>query len=157
MCVSMPPACDNAALGGDDFGGSANRHGHTILDEWIPRVADANDASRFDADIRLDDSLPRIEDQRVRQDEVERFGIGGQGRLAHAVADDFTTAELHFIAIATAFGNEIPLHFDEEFGIGQAHAVANSGPKHFDVLPTSQMERHKGETCQPKIGPKVVS
>ena len=47
----------------------------------------------------------------------------GGGTLAHAVANHFAAAEGDLVAV----DGEIFLDFDDQFGIGQAHAVARGG------------------------------
>ena len=85
MDVSIDPAGgDDASLACDDLGGGADGHGDAILNERVARMTDADDAPRLDADVRLDDSLCGVEDERVGDDEVERFRVLGQRRLGHA-------------------------------------------------------------------------
>ena len=45
-------------------------------------------------------------------------------RLAHAVADHLATAELHLLAV----DGEVAFDLDEQFGVGEAHAVTGVGP-----------------------------
>ena len=49
--------------------------------------------------------------------------------LAHAVADDLAAAELHFLAV----DGEIALDFDDEIGVGEAHAIADRGAEHLGI------------------------
>ena len=98
-------------------------------------MADADDAPFLDADIGFDHAGHGIEDERVGNDQVERLGIERQRGLPHAIADDFAAAEFHLVAVAAALRDEVALHLDEQIGIGEAHAVAHGGAKHFGVLP----------------------
>ena len=50
-------------------------------------------------------------------------------RLAHAVADHLAAAEFHFLAI----DGVIVFDFDEQFGVGQADAVARGRAEHFGI------------------------
>jgi hypothetical protein len=54
-------------------------------------------------------------------------GLGGQRWLAHAVADHLAAAELHLLAVDRV----VLLDLDDQFGVGQAHAVARGGAEHF--------------------------
>src|SRR5580704_1690079 len=113
---------DDAAFTGDGFGAGADDHGIFFLCGWIrinrteaaldarvAGVANADDAAVLDADVGLDNAEDGIEDERVGDDEVERLSVGGDGRLAHAVADDLAAAEFDFIAVTAALGDEIAL------------------------------------------------
>ncbi len=75
--------------------------------------------------------LHGVEDQRVGQHEVERFGVEREGGLAHAVADDLAAAEFHLVAVAAALRDEIALDLDEKFRVGQPHAVARRSVRTF--------------------------
>ena len=136
MCVSMPPAVTmQPSPAMTSVAAPMTMPG--VMPLWMQRisgVADADDAPVLDADVGLDDALHGIEDQRVGDDEIERFGVERGGRLPHAVADHFAAAEFHFVAVAAVFGDEIALDLDEEFGIGEADLVAHGRAEHFGVL-----------------------
>ena len=70
---------DDAAFTGDDFRGGSDDHGDAILNERIPGVADACDASVLDTDIGFDNSLNGIEDKRVGDDQVQALVVEGEG------------------------------------------------------------------------------
>jgi hypothetical protein len=53
----------------------------------------------------------------------------GALRLAHAVADHLAAAEFHFLAVDRV----VLLDLDEQFGVGQAHAVADGGAEHLGI------------------------
>ena len=113
-----------------------------ILQQRIARVADADDAAVLDADVRFDDALHGIEDQRVGDDEIEGLRIQGERRLRHAVADHLAAAELHLVAVAAVFRDEIALDFDEEFRVRETDLVAHGGAEHAGVLFAGQV--HEG-------------
>jgi hypothetical protein len=50
-------------------------------------------------------------------------------RLAHAVADHLAAAEFHLLAI----GGVVALDLDEQFGVGQADAVARGRAVHVGI------------------------
>ena len=77
----------------------------------------------LDADVGLDDA-PVIEDERVGDHQVERYRRARcAAALAHAVADHLAAAELDLVAV----DGEVLLDFDDQFGVGQADAVAGGG------------------------------
>jgi hypothetical protein len=133
---------EDAPLPGDHFRGRTDDHGDAVLKERISRVAQAGDAPVFDADIGFDDSRDGVDDERVGDDEVKRLVGQGQGRLPHAVADDFATAEFHLIAVAAVFRNQVAFHFDPQIGIGEPHLVAHGGTEHFRVSATGDFQGH---------------
>ena len=49
--------------------------------------------------------------------------------LPHAVANHLAAAELHFFAVDRV----VALHFDDELGVAEAHAIARGGAVHFGV------------------------
>src|SRR5436190_503490 len=97
-------------------------------------MPNADDQTVFDSDVGFDDAENRVEDEGVGDDEIEAFGIERGGRLAHAVADDFAASEFDFVSITPALGNQVAFDLDEEFGVGQADAVAHSGTEHLSIL-----------------------
>ena len=108
-------------------------------------MADADDAAVLHADIRFDDTEDGIEDEGVGDDEVERLGVGGGGRLAHAVADDLAAAELDLVAVAAALGDEVALDLDEQIGVGKPHLITDGGTEHLGVLAAGKFEAHERE------------
>ena len=119
---------EDLAFAGDDFGAGADDDVHAGLDVRVAGLADAGDAAVGDGDVGFDDA-PMVEDQGVGDHRVDRaLRLAGLG-LAHAVADDLAAAELHFLAVE----GEVLFDFDEEGGVGQAHAVAGGGAVHVGV------------------------
>src|SRR5262249_15810364 len=94
----------------------------------IAGLADRRNPSVLNGDVRFHDS-PIIEDQRIRDDRVDRTFATGPLRLAHSVADDLAAAELHLLAI----GGKILLHLYAEIRIGEAHFVADGRAEHLRV------------------------
>ena len=62
--------------------------------------------------------------------------------MAHAIADDFSAAEFHFISITSSFGDEVALDLDEEFGVAEANLVSDGGAVVFGVLGAGDFEWH---------------
>src|SRR5690606_737877 len=85
------------------------------------------DASALDADIRFDDA-PVVQDERVGDHEIERLCIAAL-TLSHAVADHLASAELHLLAVH----GEVALHFEEELGIPEPHAISRRRSEHLGV------------------------
>ena len=138
---------DNAALAGDRLGAGADDHRiflfrlrigiertEAALDAGVAGVADADDAAVLHADIGFDDAEERVEDERVGDDEIERFGVGCGRRLAHAVANDLAAAKLDLVAVAAALGDEVAFYFDKEIGVGEPHLIASGGAEHLGIL-----------------------
>jgi hypothetical protein len=61
---------------------------------WVARLADADDLVALDANVRLDDPLHGVDDQGVRDDQVERLTCSRVARLAHALAQHLATTKL---------------------------------------------------------------
>ena len=110
---------EDLAFAGDDLGARADDDVDAGLDVGIAGLADGGDAAVLEADIGFDDA-PMIEDERIGDDGIDRALPVGDLRLAHAVADHLAAAEFHLLAI----DGEILLDFDDEIGVGEAHAVA---------------------------------
>jgi len=127
---------DDVTFAGNHFGGGSDDHVgvDAILNAGVPAVADADNVAVFYADIRFDYALFGVEDSGVGDYEVERVVVGGEGRLAHAVADDLAAAEFDFVAVAAVFGNEVTLHFYKNISVAQANLVTDCGAEHFSVL-----------------------
>ena len=70
-----------------------------------------------------------VHDQRVGDDGVDRALRPRRLALAHAVADHLAAAELHLLAV----DGEVPLHLDDELGVGQPHPVAGGRPVHVGI------------------------
>ena len=81
----------------------ADDHPDTILNQRITSVSEAHDPSSLDADVAFDDPLNSIQDQSVRDYQVERLLIRGQRRLAHAVTDHLPATKLYFTSISATF------------------------------------------------------
>ena len=119
------------------------------MNTGVPGVADADDDAVLDADVGFHDAELRIEDERVGDDEVERLGVGGGAGLAHAVADDFASAEFDLVAVAAALGDQVTLDLHEELRIRKTDTVADGGTEHFRVLAAGEFQGHgKGFVTQ---------
>src|ERR1043165_6612071 len=92
----------------------------SALNAGISGVADAGDPAVFYADVGFDHAQLRVKDQGVRQDQIERLGILGEGGLPHPITDDFAAAKLDFVSIPSALRNQVALDLDEQVGVGEA-------------------------------------
>jgi len=119
---------EDFAFAGDDFGAGADDDGDAWLDVGVAGLADGVDAVVLDGDVGLDDALV-VDDEDVGDDGVDRALDLAELGLAHAVADDFTAAEFHFVAVE----GEVAFDFDPEVGVGEADAVAGGGALHVGV------------------------
>ncbi len=70
-----------------------------------------------------------IDDQRIRDDGVDRAGRVGVLALSHTVADHLAAAELHLLAV----GREVALHADMQIRIREAHEIADGGAEHIGI------------------------
>jgi hypothetical protein len=105
-------------------------------------------AAVLQADVGLDDA-PVVEDQRVGHHRVHRALRAGALALRHAVADGLAAAELDLFAMATGAQRVVLLHFDDQVGVGQAHAVAHGGAEDFGV--GAALKRGHGKPSQSSI------
>ena len=123
-----PARGQDLALGRDRLGARADDDIDAGLRVGVARLADPGDQPVAQAHIGLVDAGV-IDDQRVGDDRVHGpFGAGGLA-LPHAVADHLAAAELHLLAI----GGAVPLHLDDQVGIGKPHAVAGGGAVHAGI------------------------
>jgi hypothetical protein len=106
----------------------------------IAGLADGGDQAVLQADVGLDDA-PVVDDDGVGDDRVHHLGMRAL-RLAHAVADHFAAAEFDFLAV----DGVVLLDLDEQFGVGQADAVARGGAVHFGVGAAAN-RRHSQVPC----------
>ena len=139
---------DDQVLAGDHFGGRA--HHQFRIDAChgvrVARLAHLHDAAVANADVAFDDA-PVIDDQRVGDHQVERAGLSfarRAGALPHAVANDLAAAEGDLVAIA----GEVLLHFDDQLGVGQPHAIARGGTVEIGISSSRNFELM---TCVPAL------
>ena len=97
----------------------------------IATLADFPHATVFKSNVGFDDAEFRIHDERIGDDGVGHF-IGGQLRLTHPVANDFSATELDLFAV----GGEVRFDFDEQLRICQTHTITRGGAKHFCIRAT---------------------
>src|SRR5439155_4476116 len=125
----MDMAVDAAGGGDQVFAGDDLRPGTDDqfridpgLNQRIAGLADPDNAPIAYADVAFDDP-PVSKHDRVGDDKIELWmrPCAGRGRLSLAVADDLAAAELDFVAV----DGVIFLDLDNQFGIGQANAVAD--------------------------------
>ena len=129
MDVRVEATCgENFSFARDDVGAGADDDIHTGLDVRIASLADGGDVSFLDRHIGFHNA-PMIDNKCIGNDSVGRTLLVGHLRLAHAVANDFSATEFHFLAI----GREILLDFDDQIGVGKSYPVAGGGTEHICV------------------------
>src|SRR6266852_5568843 len=128
---------DNVTFTGDHLGSRTDNNVDVRLDVRIAGFAYGGNTSFLNADVGLHNS-PVIENQGVSDDGINRALAARTLRLAHAVANDFPTSELHLLAVHS----EILLHLDDKIGICKAHLVTNGWAKHLRIGGTAHCVRH---------------
>ena len=106
------------ALAGDDLGPGADHQpvGDAVHDVRVAGLADTDDAAVVDADVGLDDADQGIEDDGVRDDQVERAGgVREARRLGHPVPDGLAAAEDRLVA----GHGQVALDLADEVRVGQ--------------------------------------
>src|SRR5262249_7337361 len=96
----------------DYLGSRTDYYVNVWLHVGIAGLAYRDNPPVLDADIGLHNA-PVVENDSVSDDRINRALATGTLRLPHAVADDFSTAELHLLAV----DGEIFLHFDDQVRI----------------------------------------
>ncbi len=123
MNVRVDRACrENEPFARDRFRRRADDHSgrYAIHDPWIARLPNRRDLPVTEADVGFINSA-RVDDRRVRNDGIEdAVGRCRERMLAHAVANDLTTAERDLVAV----GRQVVFDLHDERGIGEADAVA---------------------------------
>ena len=99
------PGGNDAALAGYDLGRCTDNHSYSILNKGISGVPNPDNATFLDSDVAFNDTLNGVKHERVGNHQIEGFRIGGERRLAHAVANDFASAKLDFAAVSAVFRN----------------------------------------------------
>ena len=131
--------CQDASLASNDFGARTYDDIYTGLRVRVPSLADLVNAPIAQTNIRFVDARV-INDQSVGNNGVySTCSAGGLG-LAHAVTNDFTTAEFHFLTIGHAiaaigaFCGQVAFDLDNKISVGKAYFVTHSWAKHGSVI-----------------------
>ena len=135
---------DDHALGGDDLGAGPDDDVHARLHVRVAGLADGADARAAQADVGLDDA-PVVDDQRIGDHAVHRLGRAGPVdhlALAHAVADGLAAAEFDLFAVAAGAQRVVLFDLDDQFGVGQAHAVADRRTVDLCIGASSDLGHH---------------
>jgi hypothetical protein len=114
----------------DDLGRRADGNADSGLGIGISGLADPPDDAVLQADVGFANP-PMVDDEGIRYDGV-CDGVTGPLPLPHAIANDFAAAKFHFLPVY----REIPLHFDEQRRVGEAHPVPDGRAEHLGVSPT---------------------
>ena len=145
------PGRDDAALARDDLRRGANDHADAILDKRISGMSDPDDATVLDADVAFDDALNGVKNERVRNDQIQGFRVGGKRRLTHSVANDLAAAKFHFAAISAILRDQVALDFNEELRVGQANLVADRRAEHFGIEGARQFHGESELSVYPSV------
>ena len=104
----------------------------------VSSLAHFDDASVANSDVGLHDA-PMIDDERVGDHQIQGALSAGRSRtLPHAVANDLAASESDLVAIS----REVLLDFNDQFGIGQPHAIASGRSKQVRVGFPGNREAH---------------
>src|SRR5262245_45140008 len=109
---------NDLTFAGDHFCSRSDDYRDVWLYIRITCFSDRCDASVSNPNICFDNS-PVVENERVSDYCVDRTFTARTLRLAHAVANDLPTSELHLFAIC----RKVLLDFDNEIRVGKAHFV----------------------------------
>src|SRR5207237_1026661 len=131
MCIDAAGSQDQT-FGGHRLGGRADDHvrRHARHHVGVAGLADAGDPPVLHADIGLVDAGP-IDHERVGDYQIERVLITDTGRLSHAVAQHFATAELALVAVHGV----VALHLGNQIRIAEPDAIAFRGTVNVGVVP----------------------
>ena len=128
---STPAAIDCCLTAADRFGCDPDHHvcRHARHDVGIAGLPDAGNPSALDADVGLVNAGP-VDDERVRDDHVERVVFADARRLSHAVAQDLAAAELAFVAVHRV----IAFDLRDEVGVAEPYAIAGGRSENGGVV-----------------------
>ena len=127
---------------------------HSLHHIRISRFSDSDDMIVLDPDISLPDhqrsqdemweksdetglvnSAP-IDDERIRQDGIERLVVRRSRNLTHSLSNDLASAELEFIPI----NGQILLDLDPKLRIGEPDSISRRRSVHPRIRITTQLE-----------------
>ena len=122
------------ALRRDGLGCCADDHagGHAGHHIRVARLSDPGDAPVLHTDVGFVDARP-INDQRVRDHEIQRAILSGARGLAHAVAKHLASTEFALVSVRRV----VALHLGDQIGVGEAHAIAGRRTIDVDVMPAA--------------------
>ena len=119
------PCCQNAPFTSNDFSSWAYNNIYTRLGVWIASFTDLVNAAIAQPHIRFVDAAV-INDQSIGNNGVHSTCGAGDLGLAHAVTNDFPTAEFHFftigyaIAAIGAFCGQVAFNLNNKFSVSKA-------------------------------------
>jgi hypothetical protein len=131
--------CQEAPLTSNDFGSRAYDDIYTRLRVWVAGLADLMNATIAQTHIRFVDAAV-INDQSVGHNSIHSACSTGDLGLAHAITNDFTTAEFYLLAIGHAiaaigaFCGQIAFDLNNKIRVSKAYFVTHSWPKHGSVI-----------------------
>ena len=133
------PCCQNASFTSNDFSSWAYNNIYTRLGVWIASFTDLVNAAIAQPHIRFVDAA-MINYQSVGNNSIHSTCSTGDLGLAHAITNDFTTAELYLLAIGHAiaaigaFCGQIAFDLNNKIRVSKAYFVTHSWPKHGSVI-----------------------
>ena len=125
-------SCKDHALSGDDFCRHPDFHSRcdTVHDAWVPRLADARNASISDGNVCFDDASVIYNDD-VRDHNVRSaVSSGSCWRLTHPISQYFSTPENGFIAV----DGVVFLNFGKQLGVTEPNLIPNCGSKVLSIV-----------------------
>src|SRR5215472_11540189 len=128
---------DDLTFARDHFGSRPNNYVHVRLHIRIAGFPDGSNTPVLNGDVGFYNS-PVIQDQRIGDDRINGALTASALRLAHTVADDFSTAELYLFTINC----EVLLRFNGKVSIREAHLVPDGRSKHLRVCRAADFVRH---------------
>ena len=123
------------AFAGDDLGTGTDDDVDAGLNVRVTCLAELRDLALLDRDVAFH-YAPPVDHQRIGDHRVGAI-LGYTLTLTHTVADDFTAAELHFLAV----DSEVALDFDHELRIGKPQSIANRRAEHFRISAPRDLHR----------------
>lgn len=122
-----PTRRNNLVLASNNI--STTTDDHTVRDTVhnirIAGFANTHDQTLLDTNVGLVYARV-IDDERVRDDEIETVVVEAPAHLPHAFAQRLAAAELALVTIR----RHVPLYFDPEVRRAQSHAITCRGAKH---------------------------
>lgn len=122
--------CDDLALACDDVRAAPHDHPRRDVchDIRVARLADTDYDAVLDTNVGLVDATP-VNNQRVRHHQIQGPRVGPPRRLAHALPERLSAAELALVPVH----GQISLDAHPQVRHAQAHAVSRRGAKHGGV------------------------
>ena len=122
-----PTRCEYLPLTGNSFSTRTDIDGNSGLHVGVTGFTDTHNAAVLDTDIRFNNA-PVIKNQYVGNYRIHRVGTTRLA-LPHAIADYFTAAKLHLVAIV----RKVFFHPDDQVCVTQTYTITNGWAEHLRV------------------------